>query len=100
LIVAAWSLGMALAKRRKSHGGTMKIETKYDVGQVVYISDYYDHKARVISVKITGPNRTVSYDIEYWMPDGIKSSTLYEYEISDVKSDRNSSAKISLTDTK
>ena len=78
----------------------MKIETKYDVGQVVFLVDWYDHKARIVTVKITGPNRTVSYEVEYWLSDGIKSSTLYEHEISDVQSKEHIGAKISLTEEK
>lgn len=78
----------------------MKIETKYDVGQVVYLVDWYDHKARIVTVKITGPHRTVSYEVEYWLSDGIKSSTLYEHEISDVQSKEHIGVKIALSDGK
>ncbi|MBK8652199.1 MAG: hypothetical protein IPN23_10905 [Elusimicrobia bacterium] len=72
----------------------MKIESKYETGQVVYINDWFDQHARVVAVKITGPHKTISYEIEYWGAEGIKSATVYEFELSaDVKSNRNIAAK-------
>jgi hypothetical protein len=66
----------------------MEITTKYDVGQRVFIRDWFDQKARIVTIKVTGPHRTISYEVEYWISDGVKSSTLYEHELSDVQTMR------------
>jgi hypothetical protein len=59
--------------------GEVTIETKYDIGQTLYIPAAGNLQCRVLSVKLTGRNLT--YMVEYWSDLDIKTAELYEDEL-------------------
>lgn len=57
----------------------MKIETKFDMLQTVYIPAAGYQKARIVVIRLAGKN--LAYEVEFWTADGVKSATLYEDEL-------------------
>lgn len=58
----------------------MNIETRFAVGQRLYIIDNGYMPCRVVKVSMSGKN--LIYEVEYWVNAELKVVTLYEEELS------------------
>jgi hypothetical protein len=60
----------------------VKIETKFNIRQEVFIPAFGNHKARISVIKASGePNVNLWYELEYWTETELKVVTLSEPEI-------------------
>ena len=57
----------------------MIIETKFDMGQRVFVPEFSYQPCRIVVIKLVG--RNLFYEVEYWLSDGVKSATLWEDEL-------------------